>query len=77
VWFPAVCVPWVAVAAALFIVGLFADAIAAVSDRFERADRGVGGWYVVEVALARGWELRPADVREEVRLWWSAASKVA
>ncbi|CAM5669723.1 hypothetical protein STAFG_5233 [Streptomyces afghaniensis 772] len=42
-----------------------------------RAYRGVGGWYVAEVALAQGWELRPTDVRKEVRLWWSAASKVA
>ncbi|MFF7792776.1 hypothetical protein [Streptomyces sp. NPDC007991] len=42
-----------------------------------RAYRGVGGWYVAEVALARGWELRPTDVRKEVRLWWSAASKAA
>ncbi|AZP16804.1 hypothetical protein EJC51_12185 [Streptomyces aquilus] len=36
--------------------------------------RGVGGWYVAQVALAQGWELRPSDVRKEVRLWWSAAS---
>ncbi|MFD6168591.1 hypothetical protein [Streptomyces coeruleorubidus] len=42
-----------------------------------RAYRGVGGWYVAEVALAQGWELRPTDVRKEVRLWWSAASKAA
>ncbi|MEU6178261.1 hypothetical protein [Streptomyces coeruleorubidus] len=146
-WYPVVCVLWVVVAAALFVVGLFADAVAAVSDRFERACmsffdtmpgrvarlaswcvtwpelrhegdtayhkarvdrvvgnwtarasapseptkarpaveceiplrdyRGVGGWYVAEVALAQGWELRPTDVRKEVRLWWSAASKVA
>ncbi|WP_263164266.1 hypothetical protein [Streptomyces sp. SCSIO ZS0520] len=39
-----------------------------------RAYRGVGGGYVAEVALAQGWELRPSDVRREVRLWWSAAS---
>ncbi|MEV0176420.1 hypothetical protein AB0I00_35570 [Streptomyces sp. NPDC050803] len=38
--------------------------------------RGVGGWYVAEVAVAQGWELRPTDVRNEVRLWWSAASHV-
>ncbi|MFF6876236.1 hypothetical protein ACFY9S_13085 [Streptomyces sp. NPDC012474] len=38
--------------------------------------RGVGGWYVAEVALAQGWELRPADGCREVRLWWSAASRV-
>ncbi|WP_267716353.1 hypothetical protein [Streptomyces sp. CoH17] len=31
--------------------------------------------YVAEVALAQGWELRPTDVRKEVRLWWSAASR--
>lgn len=37
--------------------------------------RGVGGRYVAEVALAQGWELRPTDVRKEVRLWWSAASR--
>ncbi|MFJ8466706.1 hypothetical protein [Streptomyces swartbergensis] len=42
-----------------------------------RAYRGVGGWHVAEVALAQGWEPRPTDVRKEVRLWWSAASKVA
>ncbi|MBE8473263.1 hypothetical protein [Streptomyces justiciae] len=36
--------------------------------------RGIGGWYVAQVALAQGWELRPTDVRKEVRLWWSAAS---
>jgi hypothetical protein len=36
--------------------------------------RGVGGWYVAEVALAQGWELRPTDEYKEVRLWWSAAS---
>ncbi|MFD5663864.1 hypothetical protein ACFWIK_02975 [Streptomyces anthocyanicus] len=39
-----------------------------------RVYRGVGGRYVAEVALAQGWELRPTDVRKEVRLWWSAAS---
>ncbi|MFC9914251.1 hypothetical protein [Streptomyces sp. NPDC059862] len=146
VFFPLLCALWLAVAAVLFVVGLFADAIAAVSDRFERgymrfmdrtlgaiaglaswcvswpelrhegdaeyyrarADkvvarwtarasapheprkprppvecaiplrdyRGVGGRYVAEVALAQGWELRPTDVRKEVRLWWSAASHV-
>ncbi|TLS41410.1 hypothetical protein FE633_36260 [Streptomyces montanus] len=38
--------------------------------------RGVGGRHVAEVALAQGWELRPTDVRKEVRLWWSAASRV-
>ncbi|MFF5517118.1 hypothetical protein [Streptomyces coeruleorubidus] len=42
-----------------------------------RDHRGVGGRYVAEVALAQGWELRPTDVRREVRSWWSAASKVA
>lgn len=36
--------------------------------------RGVGGSYVAQVALAQGWELRPTDMRKEVRLWWSAAS---
>ncbi|MFD6194948.1 MULTISPECIES: hypothetical protein [unclassified Streptomyces] len=39
-----------------------------------RVHRGVGGRCVAEVALAQGWELRPTDVRKEVRLWWSAAS---
>ncbi|MFD5132838.1 hypothetical protein [Streptomyces olindensis] len=39
--------------------------------------RGVGGWYVAEVALAQGWELRPTDPRTEVRLWWSTASGAA
>ncbi|WP_243860298.1 hypothetical protein [Streptomyces sp. BK208] len=39
-----------------------------------RDHRGTGGRYAAEVALAQGWELRPADVRKEVRLWWSAAS---
>ncbi|GAA5209440.1 hypothetical protein [Streptomyces thinghirensis] len=143
---PLLCAVWLAVAVVLFVVGLFADAIAAVSEGFERgymrfmddtlggiarlgawcvswpelrhegdveyyrarvdkkvADwtarasaphepkrprppveceiplrdyRGVGGWYVAEVALAQGWELRPTDVRKEVRLWWSAASRV-
>ncbi|MGW7070554.1 hypothetical protein ACWGII_36900 [Streptomyces sp. NPDC054855] len=137
---------WLAVAAAFFVVGLFADAITAFSDRFEggymrfmddvlggiarlgswfvtwpelrhegdaayyrarverrvanwtsqaaaprepkkprppvecaiplRDYRGAGGGYVAEVALAQGWELRPTDVRKEVRLWWSAASHV-
>ncbi|MBZ9640455.1 hypothetical protein [Streptomyces sp. PSKA30] len=38
--------------------------------------RGVGARYAAEVALAQGWELRPTDVRKEVRLWWSAASRV-
>ncbi|KKD08499.1 membrane protein [Streptomyces sp. WM6386] len=38
--------------------------------------RGVGGAYVAQVAVAQGWELRPTDVRKEVRLWWSAASHV-
>lgn len=38
--------------------------------------RGVGGWYVAQVALAQGWELRPTDVRKEVRLWWTAASHI-
>ncbi|MFF5845619.1 hypothetical protein ACIP25_15080 [Streptomyces massasporeus] len=37
--------------------------------------RGVGGWYVAEVALAQGWELRPTDENKEVRLWWAAASR--
>ncbi|MGW7279952.1 hypothetical protein ACWGIV_16925 [Streptomyces sp. NPDC054844] len=137
---------WPAVAAVLFVVGLFADATAAVSEGFERGcvrftgdalggiarlgawcvswpelrhegdvgyyrarvdrrvaawtarasaphepkrrrppveceiprrdHRGVGGWYVAEAALAQGWELRPTDVHKEVRLWWSAASRV-
>ncbi|MGA4842792.1 hypothetical protein [Streptomyces sp. G45] len=40
-----------------------------------RTYRGVGGRYVVEAAAARGWELRPSDPREEIRLWWSAASE--
>ncbi|MGA5897411.1 hypothetical protein [Streptomyces venetus] len=40
-----------------------------------RKYRCVGGWYVAEVALAQGWEVRPTDVRKEVRLKWSAASK--
>ncbi|MFG3246079.1 hypothetical protein [Streptomyces sp. NPDC048187] len=144
-FFPLLCAFWLAVAAVLFVVGLFADAIAAVSESFgrgymrfmddvlddiarlgrwcvtwpelrhegdaayyrarvekvvgrwtERACappepkkarppveceisrrdyRGVGGRYVAEVALAQGWELRPTDVRKEVRLWWSAASR--
>lgn len=38
--------------------------------------RGAGGWYVAEVALAQGWELRPTDENKEVRLWWAAASRV-
>jgi hypothetical protein len=37
--------------------------------------RAVGGQYVARVALAQGWELRPTDVRKEVRLWWAAASR--
>ncbi|MCI3929757.1 hypothetical protein [Streptomyces sp. AN091965] len=40
-----------------------------------RKYRGVGGGYVVEAAAARGWELRPSDPAEEIRLWWSAASE--
>jgi hypothetical protein len=146
VFFPVLCVVWLAVAIVLFVVGLFADAIAAVSDSFERGYvnfmdstlggiaswaswcvswpelryegdteyykarvdkvvanwtarasaphepkksrppveceiplrdyRGVGGSYVAEVALAQGWELRPTEVRKEVRLWWAAASQV-
>ena len=38
--------------------------------------RGAGGSYVAQVALAQGWELRPTDVRKEVRLWWTAASHI-
>ncbi|MDN0195107.1 hypothetical protein [Streptomyces sp. S.PNR 29] len=146
VFVPVLSAVWLAVAAVFFVVGLFADAIAAVSDGFGRgyvrfADgtlkgiaslaswcvtwpelrhegdtgyykarvdkvvarwtarasaphapkkarppmeceiplrdyRGVGGRYVAEVALAQGWELRPTDVRKEVRLWWSAASHI-
>ncbi|MFC8129104.1 hypothetical protein [Streptomyces sp. NPDC057302] len=37
--------------------------------------RGVGGHYVVETATAQGWELRPSEPRESVRLWWSAATQ--
>ncbi|WP_435282525.1 hypothetical protein [Streptomyces koelreuteriae] len=144
VWFPVVCVLWVAVAAVLLVVGMFAEVITAFSSTLERRFiesaggtvlrvgrlaswcvswpelrhegdagfykarvdkavakwtarasapverqkprppvecaipmrkyRGVGGWYVAEVALAQGWELRPTDVGREVRLWWSAAS---
>lgn len=37
--------------------------------------RGVGGRYVAEAATAQGWEVRPSDVSESVRLWWSAASR--
>ncbi|MFD9906723.1 hypothetical protein [Streptomyces sp. NPDC059063] len=40
-----------------------------------RKYRGVGGEYVVQAASARGWELRPSDPRDEIRLWWSAASE--
>lgn len=36
--------------------------------------RGVGGDYVVTAAAARGWELRPSEPDEAIRLWWSAAS---
>ncbi|ARX82546.1 hypothetical protein SMD44_01959 [Streptomyces alboflavus] len=39
-----------------------------------RTYRGVGGAYVVEAAARRGWELRPSDPAQEIRLWWSAAS---
>ncbi|KMS73250.1 membrane protein [Streptomyces viridochromogenes] len=39
--------------------------------------RGVGGGYVTEAARAQGWELRPTDVRKEVRLRWAAASQPA
>jgi hypothetical protein len=39
------------------------------------AYRGVGGHYVVETATAQGWELRPSEPRESVRLWWSAATQ--
>ncbi|MGI5424914.1 hypothetical protein [Streptomyces sp. CA-179760] len=144
VWFPVVCALWVAVAAVLFVVGMFAEVITAFSSTLERRFieaaggtvlrvgrlaswcvswpelrhegdagfykarvdkavakwtaqasapverqkprpplecaipirkyRGVGGWYVAEVALAQGWELRPTDVSREVRLWWAAAS---
>ncbi|MEU9914690.1 hypothetical protein [Streptomyces sp. NPDC051001] len=38
--------------------------------------RAAGGQYVAQVALGQGWELRPTDVRKEVRLWWAAASHV-
>ncbi|MFI8202063.1 hypothetical protein [Streptomyces sp. NPDC085937] len=135
---------WLAAAAVLFVVGLFAEVITAVSDRFERGYlrfmgatlrritrlgswfvtwpelrhegdteyyrarvdrrvshwttaasvprepkkarppvecaiplrdyRGVGAGYVAEVAVGQGWELRPSNVHEEVRLWWAAAS---
>lgn len=37
--------------------------------------RGVGGHYVVEIATAQGWELRPSKPQESVRLWWSAATR--
>lgn len=36
--------------------------------------RGVGGDHVVTAAAARGWELRPSEPDEAIRLWWSAAS---
>ncbi|MGK5543852.1 hypothetical protein ACSNOH_03800 [Streptomyces sp. URMC 127] len=39
-----------------------------------RTYRGVGGAYVVQAALSRGWELRPSDPQVEIRLWWSSAS---
>jgi hypothetical protein len=143
-FFPVLCVVWLAAFAALLAVGLLTEVIAAVSDRYERGFqklmdrvldpiaaraswcvtwpelrhegdteyyrarvdkvlarwtarasaprrpnkvappvecaiplrdyRGVGGSYVAEAALAQGWELRPTDVRKEVRLWWAAAS---
>ncbi|MFF7445282.1 MULTISPECIES: hypothetical protein [unclassified Streptomyces] len=38
--------------------------------------RGVGGWYVAQVAHAQGWELRPTDVRKEVRLRWRTAPHI-
>ncbi|MGE6734558.1 hypothetical protein, partial [Streptomyces sp. NPDC059900] len=37
--------------------------------------RGAGGHYVVETAAARGWELRPSEPQESIRLWWSAATR--
>lgn len=146
VCFPLLAALWLAAAAVLLVVGMFAEVITAVSDRFEsgymrfldrtlggiarlgswfvtwpelrhegdvayyrarverrvarwtarasaapepkkarppveceiplREYRGAGGAHVAEVALAQGWELRPTDVRKEVRLWWSAASHV-
>ncbi|WP_409240171.1 hypothetical protein [Streptomyces sp. PA5.6] len=39
-----------------------------------RAYRGCGGHYVVQVATAQGWELRPSEPEKSVRLWWSASS---
>lgn len=39
--------------------------------------RGVGGGYVAQAAHAQGWELRPSDVRKEVRLGWAAATHPA
>ncbi len=141
VFFPLLCVVWLTVAAVLFVVGLFTDAITALWQGFgdgymrfmndtlgaiarlgswcvtwpelrhegdteyyrarvdrkvahwtarardpkgpespvecgipRRDYRGVGARYVAEAALAQGWELRPTDVRKEVRLRWSAAS---
>jgi hypothetical protein len=32
--------------------------------------RGAGARYVAERAQARGWQLRPSDVRKEVSLYW-------
>lgn len=37
--------------------------------------RGVGGGYVVEAAAAQGWELRPSQPEQSIRLWWSAATR--
>ncbi|MFD7059630.1 hypothetical protein [Streptomyces sp. NPDC059906] len=44
-----------------------------------RVEEAVGNWTEQasaprEPKKARRWELRPTDVRKEVRLWWSAAS---
>ncbi|WP_245699878.1 hypothetical protein [Streptomyces roseifaciens] len=39
-----------------------------------RKYRGVGGAYVIEAAQLRGWELRPSDPKDEIRLWWSSVS---
>jgi hypothetical protein len=87
VWFPVVCVLWVAVAAAFIVVGMFAEVITAFSNTLERGYLGVCDKparlprrrrLVRRRGGARAGMGAAADGRAQgSRLWWSAASRVA
>ncbi|MFJ7766894.1 hypothetical protein ACIQ1J_00280 [Streptomyces sp. NPDC097107] len=79
VFVPLLCVVWSVVAVVLFVVGLFADAMAAVGEGFERGCVRFPGDALGGIARLGAWcvswpELRPTDA--QVRLWWPAASRV-